>query len=125
MNPSTRPVVAGRHGRDADRARRRRPITLPNPPGVPAENTNYPPGGPIEEIPFTVKGPADGVDNGRMTVHIEWASPDTDWDIYVIGPNGEIVDAVGLVRRHHRGRGRCSTRRRGSTRRSWSTTTRS
>jgi hypothetical protein len=26
-----------------------------------------------------------------MTVHLEWASPDTDWDIYVIGPKGEIV----------------------------------
>ena len=26
-----------------------------------------------------------------MTVHIEWANPDTDWDIYVIGPNGQIV----------------------------------
>ena len=38
-----------------------------------------------------MKGPADGVDNGRMTVHIEWSSPDTDWDIYVIGPNGQIV----------------------------------
>jgi hypothetical protein len=38
-----------------------------------------------------VDGPAGGVDNGRLTVHIEWESPDTDWDIYVIGPNGQIV----------------------------------
>ncbi len=90
VNPSTRPVVAGRHGRDAT-GPPQGPITLPNPPGVPAENTIYPPGGPTEEIPFTVKGPADGVDNGWMTVHIEWGSPDTDWDVYVIGPNGEIA----------------------------------
>ena len=90
MNPSTRPVVAGRHGRDPT-GPPQGPITLPNPPGVPAENTIYPPGGPTEEIPFTVRGPADGVDNGWMTVHIEWSSPDTDWDVYVIGPNGEIV----------------------------------
>jgi murein tripeptide amidase MpaA len=90
VNPSTRPVVAGRHGRDPT-GPPQDPITLPNPPGVPAENTIYPPGGPTEEIPFTVKGPADGVDNGWMTVHIEWGSPDTDWDVYVIGPNGEIV----------------------------------
>ena len=90
MNPSTRPVVAGRHGRDPT-GPPQDPITLPNPPGVPAENTIYPPGGPTEEIPFTVRGPADGVDNGWMTVHIEWSSPDTDWDVYVIGPNGDIV----------------------------------
>jgi hypothetical protein len=90
VNPSTRPLVAGRHGRDAA-GPPQETIALANPPGVPRENTGYPPGGPVEEIPFTVKGPADGVDNGRVTVHIEWASPDTDWDIYVIGPNGQIV----------------------------------
>jgi hypothetical protein len=90
VNPSTRPVVAGRHGRNPA-GPPQGPITLPNPPGVPAENTIYPPGGPTEEIPFTVKGPADGVDNGWMTVHVEWSSPDTDWDVYVIGPNGDIL----------------------------------
>ncbi|HET8821743.1 MAG TPA: M14 family zinc carboxypeptidase [Thermoleophilaceae bacterium] len=90
VNPSTRPLVAGRHGRDAV-ADPQEPITLANPAGVPGENTVYPPEQPYEEIPFTVKGPADGVDNGRMTVHVEWGSPDTDWDIYVIGPNGQIV----------------------------------
>jgi Zinc carboxypeptidase len=90
VNPSTRPVVAGRHGRDPT-GPPQGPITLPNPPGIPAENTAYPPGGPVEQIPFTVKGPADGVDNGWMTVHIEWGSPDTDWDVYVIGPSGDIV----------------------------------
>jgi hypothetical protein len=90
VNPSTRPVVAGRNGRDPT-GPPQEPIALPNPPGVPDENPAYPPGGPVEEIPFTVKGPADGVDNGRMNVHIEWGSPDTDWDVYVIGPNGDIV----------------------------------
>jgi hypothetical protein len=90
VNPSTRPVVAGRDGRDPT-GPPQDPIALANPPGVPAENPAYPPGGPVEEIPFAVKGPADGVDNGRMTVHIEWGSPDTDWDLYVIGPSGDIV----------------------------------
>jgi hypothetical protein len=90
VNPSTRPLVAGRHGRDPT-GPPQDPIKLENPPGIPRENTAYPAGGPLEEIPFTVKGPADGVDNGRMSVHIEWSSPDTDWDIYVLGPNGEIV----------------------------------
>ena len=90
VNPSTRPLVAGRHGRDAT-GPPQETIALANPPGVPPENPSYPPGGPVDEIPFTVKGPADGVDNGRMRVHVEWSSPDTDWDIYVIGPNGQIV----------------------------------
>jgi Zinc carboxypeptidase len=90
VNPSTRPLVAGRFGRDAT-GPPQETIALVNPPGVPRENTAYPPGGPVEEMPFTVKGPADGVDNGRMSMHIEWSSPDTDWDIYVIGPNGQIV----------------------------------
>ena len=70
----------------------------------PGARTSTTRGQPYEAIPFTVKGPADGVDNGRFTVHIEWSNPDTDWDIYVIGPNGEMVDAVGGVRRHDRGR---------------------
>ncbi len=90
VNPSTRPLVAGRHGRDPT-GPPQAPIALENPPGIPAENTVYPPDPPYEAIPFTVKGPADGVDNGRLTVHIQWESPDTDWDIYLIGPNGQIV----------------------------------
>jgi hypothetical protein len=90
VNPSTRPLVAGRHGRDAT-GPPQAAIAFENPPGIPPENVNYPPDAPYEAIPFTVKGPADGVDNGRVTVHIEWDSPDTDWDIYVIGPGGQIV----------------------------------
>ncbi len=90
VNPSTRPLVAGRFGRDATGPPQEQ-IELGNPPGIPRENMAYPPGGPVDEIPFTVEGQADGVDNGRMSVHIEWESPDTDWDIYVIGPNGQIV----------------------------------
>jgi hypothetical protein len=90
VNPSTRPLVAGRHGRAAT-GPPQEAITLANPPGIPRKNNAYPPGGPVEEIPFTVRGQADGVDNGRMNVHIEWSSPDTDWDLYVIGPNDQIV----------------------------------
>ena len=57
MNPSTRPVVAGRDGRD--------PVAPPqgddhvrNPAGLPAENTEgNTPDGAYEDIPFTVQGP--------------------------------------------------------------------
>jgi hypothetical protein len=90
VNPSTRPLVAGRHGRDAT-GPPQEDFALANPPGIPAQNRFYPPNAPYEEIPFTVRGPADGVDNGRMTVHVEWDSPDTDWDIHVIGPDGQVV----------------------------------
>jgi hypothetical protein len=26
-----------------------------------------------------------------MTVHIEWANPDTDWDLYIVNSAGELV----------------------------------
>jgi Zinc carboxypeptidase len=90
VNPSTRPVVAGRDGRDPV-APPQTAISLANPAGIPAENTegDYA-AGPYEAIPFTVGGPPE-VDNGRMTVHIEWGNPETDWDLYVVNEAGEIV----------------------------------
>jgi hypothetical protein len=89
VNPSTRPVVAGRHGRDPT-GPPQETIMLANPAGIPAENVNYP-AQPYESIPFTVRGPLDGVDNGRFTVHIEWSNPETDWDIYVVNSAGAVV----------------------------------
>ena len=89
VNPSTRPVVAGRHGRDPT-GPPQETIALANPAGIPAENVSYP-SGPYESIPFTVNGPADGVDNGRFTVHVEWGNPQTDWDIYVVNAEGTVV----------------------------------
>ena len=57
---------------------------------MPAENTGNFPDGPQENIPFTVQGPP-AVDNGRLTVHVEWGNPDTDWDVYVTDSTGEVV----------------------------------
>ncbi len=90
VNPSTRPVVAGRDGRDPV-APKQADITFANPPGQPAENQegDYSTGA-FEAIPFTVGGPPE-VDNGRMTVHIEWGNPDTDWDLYIVNEAGEVV----------------------------------
>jgi hypothetical protein len=90
VNPSTRPLVAGRFGRDPV-APKQADITFANPPGIPAENTeaDYTTGE-YEQIPFTVGGPPS-VDNGRMTVHIEWGNPETDWDLYVVNSAGEVV----------------------------------
>jgi Zinc carboxypeptidase len=90
VNPSTRPYVAGRWGRDPIAAPQG-PIALANPAGIPAENTegDYTAGA-YEQIPFAVSGPP-AVDNGRMTVHIQWGDPNTDWDLYVVNEAGELV----------------------------------
>jgi murein tripeptide amidase MpaA len=90
MNPSTRPVVAGRFGRDPTGPPQGQ-IALANPAGQPAENTeaNHLDGA-YEAIPFTVAGPPE-VDNGRMAVHIQWSNPETDWDLYVVNAAGEVV----------------------------------
>lgn len=87
MNPSTRPVVAGRYGRDPT-GLPQGPIALTNLAGVPAANDSYPEP-PYEEVPFTVAGPP--VDNASLTVHIEWANPATDWDLYVVDADGDLV----------------------------------
>ena len=89
VNPSTRPVVAGRDGRDAQ-GPAQQDITFANPAGQPAENTGDPRAGAHEEVPFTVGGMPE-VDNGRFTVHIDWANPDTDWDVYIYDSAGNVV----------------------------------
>jgi hypothetical protein len=91
VNPSTRPEVAGRFGRDAT-APPQATIPLANPPGFPAEYTGDPlQGGAQERIPFTVQGSADGVDNGQFNVHIQWADAGNDWDVYVVDSAGTLV----------------------------------
>ena len=90
MNPSTRPVVAGRFGRDAT-GPPQAAIPLANPAGQPAENTGDPLTGPgRRRFRSPIAGPP-AVDNGRMTVHIEWTNPENDWDLYVVDASGEVV----------------------------------
>jgi murein tripeptide amidase MpaA len=89
VNPSTRPYVAGRLGRDP-LAPPQPSITLPNPAGIPAENQGDPLTGANEQIPFTVQG-LPQYDNETATVSVTWASPNTDWDLYVINAQGQIV----------------------------------
>jgi hypothetical protein len=89
LNPSTRPYVAGRYGREPV-ADPQPPFPLVNPAGQPAENTGPPTVGPREEVPFTVQGPP-AVDNGEVRVRIEWSDAATDWDVYVLDADGEIV----------------------------------
>ncbi|WP_156754327.1 M14 family zinc carboxypeptidase [Actinokineospora pegani] len=89
VNPSTRPYVAGRYGRDPQ-GPPQAATTLANPPGVPAENTDFPNDATAERIPFRVEG-LPQVDNGRFAVTIDWATPDTDWDLYVLDAAGNVV----------------------------------
>jgi Zinc carboxypeptidase len=89
VNPSTRPYVAGRLGRD--------PVAPPqpaaaftNPADVPAENQGDPLAGAAERVPFTIKGRPE-FDNATAAVSIAWGSSTTDWDLYVLNAAGEIV----------------------------------
>ena len=89
VNPSTRPYVDARIGREAT-ADPQGAIALRNPAGIPAENQDDPLSGPNEVLPFVVQGPPE-VDNGRFDVRIEWASADTDWDLYVLNEDDQVV----------------------------------
>ncbi|WP_374065107.1 M14 family zinc carboxypeptidase [Actinokineospora auranticolor] len=89
VNPSTRPYVAGRYGRDP-KGPAQAGVVLPNPPGVPPVNTNFPADTTAERIPFHVDG-LPKVDNGKLTVSISWADAATDWDLYIFDAKGNVV----------------------------------
>jgi hypothetical protein len=92
VNPSTRPYVAGRYGR-VPQGPAQQPAALVNPAGVPAINTDYPIDNVnVETAAFHVDG-LPAVDNGKFTVAIDWASPDTDWDVYVFDSAGVMVSS--------------------------------
>ena len=85
VNPSTRPSVMGTYGRQPNGLPQHPNIPLPNPPGFPPPNPNSTS---YETVSFTVNN--TGYDNGRMTVHVEWANAADDWDVQVF-KNGVMV----------------------------------
>ncbi|MFC5287814.1 M14 family zinc carboxypeptidase [Actinokineospora guangxiensis] len=89
VNPSTRPFVAGRYGREPQ-APPQAAITLANPPGIPAENPSYPIDQTAEVVPFRVSG-LPAADNGKLTVSVGWGTAGTDWDLYVLNSADEVV----------------------------------
>jgi len=89
VNPSTRPIVAGRYGRAA-LAPAQPAIPFGNPAGIPAENTGNPLTGAHESIEFTI-GALPQYDNGTATVSMAWGSTATDWDLYVVNSDGQVV----------------------------------
>lgn len=89
VNPSTRPIVAGRYGRDP-LAPAQPSFPVANPAGVPAVNTRDPRNGAHETFSFDV-GDLPQVDNGTARVDISWARTTTDWDLYVYNADGQLV----------------------------------
>ncbi len=83
VNPSTRPLVVGRYGRDPV-APPQDQLRLRNPAGVPDPRD-------VEEAHFRVVGPPDA-DNGVALVRIGWDGPRrVDWDVQVYDPHGVLV----------------------------------
>lgn len=85
VNPSTRPLVAGRYGREPQ-APPQAAITLTNPDGVPPVGGN-------ESTTFEVSG-LPGADNGFLDVSVSWPSDDPeayDWDFTLLSPDGSPV----------------------------------
>jgi hypothetical protein len=86
VNPSTRPVVAGRTGREAQ-GPAQPAIDLTNPAGVPAV-------GDSEFTTFQVQGLPD-YDNGAAFVTVTWpgvaGDEALDWDVFIFNSDGEIV----------------------------------
>lgn len=98
VNPSTRPIVAGRYGR-TPLAPPQSTITMTNDPAVvPDENPGYPAPPPrrvtvpYETFQFDILGPP-AADNEFVEIHIEWTDPATDWDLYVYDEDGDFVGA--------------------------------
>ncbi|MEI5097860.1 M14 family zinc carboxypeptidase [Streptomyces sp. PmtG] len=89
VNPSTRPYVAGRYGRDPQ-GPPQDGLAVTNPPGVPPVNDGYPGDPAAESFTFRVGGPPD-VDNGKLTVGVSWSSPRTHWDLYLYDASGAPV----------------------------------
>ncbi|MGH3367547.1 MAG: M14 family zinc carboxypeptidase, partial [Nocardioidaceae bacterium] len=82
VNPSTRPVVAGRYGREPQ-APTEPDQDLANPAGTPAEMES-------ETVQFRVQG-MPTYDNGTAVVNIEWPDGAVDWDVYVYDDRGRLV----------------------------------
>ncbi|MFC3689719.1 M14 family zinc carboxypeptidase [Aquipuribacter hungaricus] len=90
VNPSTRPIVAGRDGREPT-APPQPGITLTNPDGVPAENPDLDPDLAQETTTFTIE---EGFDNAYADLQFTWADAATDWDFYVFDSEGNEVGSA-------------------------------
>lgn len=87
VNPSTRPVVQGRYGRDP-LAPPQESAALTNPEGVPGLRET-------ETSTFEIQGLPD-VDNGTAELSFEWPNG-ADWDFDVLDPAGEPIASAATL----------------------------
>ena len=88
VNPSTRPLVVGRYGRDPQ-GPPQPGAPIANPAGTPAE-------GAYETATFTVDGPP-AYDNGTATVAIQWPDASVDWDVDIFDSRGRPVASAATL----------------------------
>ena len=91
VNPSTRPYVAGRYGRNPQ-GPAQTGFGVANPAGVPPINQNYPADATAESFTFHVDG-LPKVDNGKFSVNINWANTATDWDLFIYDSAGNLASS--------------------------------
>ncbi|MGL4177703.1 MAG: PIN domain-containing protein [Dermatophilaceae bacterium] len=85
VNPSTRPVVAGRWGRD--------PLAPPQ-PGQPLTNpAGTPAVGASESTTFTIEGMPQ-YDNAKAEIRVQWPDATVDWDVFVYDEQGREVGSA-------------------------------
>jgi hypothetical protein len=89
-NPSTRPLVAQERGREATGGPSPQQQFQSTGETTPCANFDDPPAGCYEDHLVTVPSGA-GIDNAKMTVRVEWATPVSDYDlkVYRAGADGK------------------------------------
>ncbi|KGN39144.1 peptidase M14 [Knoellia subterranea KCTC 19937] len=92
VNPSTRPFVVGRYGRDPQ-GPTQPSSSIANPAGVPAVGTS-------EFSEVTIEG-MPTYDNGKVIFTFGWdgpnPDPNTDWDFYVYDADGNQVASAATL----------------------------
>ena len=89
MNPSTRPVVAGRDGRNPT-GPPQASIPLANPAGAAGREHRRLRGRAARRSRSPCRDRRRWT-TAALTVHIQWTNPETDWDIYITDSSGEVV----------------------------------
>ncbi|WP_377643547.1 M14 family metallopeptidase [Oryzobacter terrae] len=85
VNPSTRPVVAGRWGREPA-APAQPTVALTNPAGTPGTFES-------EFATFTIGGMPQ-YDNFKAEVRVQWPDPGVDWDVVIRNSDGDVVGSA-------------------------------
>jgi hypothetical protein len=88
VNPSTRPEVVGRYGRD--------PLAPPQPTQPLTNPAGTPAAGSSEYATFTIQG-MPTYDNGKAEVRVQWPDAAVDWDVYVYDDQGRQVGSAASL----------------------------